>query len=412
MTSVPTSSVRGRKGVRPCVLMLLSNAYDPDPRVRQEALALIRMGCTVRILAWDRDQKASPTEVLEGVHVERVFLASKHGRGNLQVFFYFLLYVKMFWRAFRTSFEVIHCHDLDTLPVGFLLGKVKRTRVVYDAHESFPDMLQGSVHPLVLRAVERLEKFLIRRVDLVITVGEKIRRHFTVNGARRSVVVGNWKRVEEYSRTAEQNLAVRAELAIPDSALAVVCITNLLRDRKIVELLDAVEADPSVYAVLGGKGDLEPLIRERAARNPRIVYVGFVNGADIPRYTCAADIVYYGFDPKNPNASFSAPNKLYEALAAGRALITGNFGEIAEVVRNGECGVVLPEYSSATIGEAITTLKNSELRARFASNARRLGETTMNWTRGEETLFEEYSALLSKPLIMPDSRVSAAEGRP
>jgi glycosyltransferase involved in cell wall biosynthesis len=185
-----------------------------------------------------------------------------------------------------------------------------------------------------------------------------------------------------------------------------------LRDRKIAELLEAVETDPNVYAIVGGKGDLEPLIRLRAARNPRIVYVGFVKGDDIPRYTCAADIVYYGFDPENPNAKFSAPNKLYEALAAGRPLVTGDFGEIAEVVRNGECGVVLPEYSAATVGEAIATLTNPELRARFAANAKRLGETTMNWNRGEETLFEEYSALLSKPLITPDSRVSAAEGRP
>ena len=31
----------------PSVLMLLSNAYEPDPRVRQEALALLRMGCRV-----------------------------------------------------------------------------------------------------------------------------------------------------------------------------------------------------------------------------------------------------------------------------------------------------------------------------------------------------------------------------
>ena len=43
---------------RPTVLMLLTNAYDPDPRVRQEALALVAMGWRVRIVAWDRDAEA------------------------------------------------------------------------------------------------------------------------------------------------------------------------------------------------------------------------------------------------------------------------------------------------------------------------------------------------------------------
>ena len=48
---------------RKTVLMLLTNAYDPDPRVRQEALALIGMGCRVRLLAWDRDLKAPATRM-------------------------------------------------------------------------------------------------------------------------------------------------------------------------------------------------------------------------------------------------------------------------------------------------------------------------------------------------------------
>lgn len=60
------------------ILMLLTNAYDPDPRVRQEALALIGMGCRVRLLAWDRDLKAPAAECMEGVEVERVFLSSTH----------------------------------------------------------------------------------------------------------------------------------------------------------------------------------------------------------------------------------------------------------------------------------------------------------------------------------------------
>jgi hypothetical protein len=144
--------------------MLLTNAYDPDPRVRQEALALVGMGCRVRLLEWDRDLKAPAKECLEGVEVERVYLSSAHGRGTAQLFFYAWLYVKMLWRGLRTSFDVVHCHDLDTLPLGFALGKLKRKPIVYDAHESFSDMLEGSVPRAVQRGLVRLENFLIRRI--------------------------------------------------------------------------------------------------------------------------------------------------------------------------------------------------------------------------------------------------------
>jgi glycosyltransferase involved in cell wall biosynthesis len=391
------------------ILMLLTNAYDPDPRVRQEALALIGMGCRVRLLAWDRDLKAPAAECMEGVEVERVFLPSTHGRGGAQIFFYAWLYLKMLWRGMRTPFDVVHCHDLDTLPLGFLLGKLKRKPIVYDAHESFPDMLEGSVPRTMQRTLVRLENFFIRRIDLLITVGEKLRRHFAERGARRSVVVGNWKRLSDFSRTGQQNREVRRRLGIPDGALAVVCITQLLRDRKIEELLAAIEDRPDVYVILGGKGILKDWIVQSAAANPRILFVGYVSGKQIADYTCASDVVYYGFDPQNPNARFSAPNKLYEALTAGRPLITGDFGEIAEVVREAQCGIVLPEYSAEEIRGALDVLANPHVRNSMSANASRFG-ASLNWEKGEETLHREYSRFL--PGLREPSSTLQAEAFP
>jgi glycosyltransferase involved in cell wall biosynthesis len=386
---------------RATILMLLTNAYDPDPRVRQEALALVEMGCRVRLLAWDRDLKAAPAETIEGVEVERVFLRSAHGRGNAQIFYYAWLYLKMLWRGWQIHFDVVHCHDLDTLPLGFVLGKLKRKPVIYDAHESFPDMLADNVHPAVRGSLVGLENFLIRRINLLITVGEKLRRYFEGRGARHSVVVGNWKRLDDYTLSAEEIRAARLRLGIPQGALVVACITQLLKDRKIEELLEAVDELPGVYAVVGGKGILEPLVKEWAAKNPRVRFVGFVRGKGIPAYTCSADIVYYGFDPANPNARFSAPNKLFEALAAGRPLITGDFGEIAEVVRESGCGIVLPEYSAQEVRTALERLHDAALRNQMAERARDYGRAFLNWERGEEVLYREYSALLPAPLHLP-----------
>ena len=381
--------------------MLLTNAYDPDPRVRQEALALKGMGCRVRLLAWDRDSKASAFECMEGIEVERAFLSSKHGRGTIQLWFYAALYIAMLWRGLRTRFDVVHCHDLDTLPLGFVLGKLKRKPIIYDAHESFTDMLVGNVSPIVLRGLAILETFLIRRIDLLITVGEKLRRHFEEKGARHSVVVGNWKRRTDFIRSDSDNLEIRRKLGIPESALVVVCITQLLHDRKLEELLLTVDHCPNVYVIVGGKGALEQRVKAAAAANPRVIYVGFVSGQEIANLTCASDAVYYGFDPANPNARFSAPNKLYEATAAGRPVITGDFGEIAEVVRRENCGIILPQYSVEEIQRAFTALEDRDLRLSMAVNAARAGRSRMNWEKGNHILYQEYSRLLRYRLKEP-----------
>src|SRR6185295_14013176 len=151
-----------------------------------------------------------------------------------------------------------------------------------------------------------------------------------------------------------------------------------------------MDACPDAWLILAGKGALEELVREWAAKNPRILFTGFASGKDIPAYTCAADIVYYGFDPRNPNARFSAPNKFFEALAAGRPLITGDFGEIADVVRQASCGIVLPEYSVEEIGKALASLRDPNRRSVMANNAKQYGEVAMNWEKGEAILYEEY----------------------
>ncbi|MDX1983182.1 MAG: glycosyltransferase [Bryobacteraceae bacterium] len=393
----------------PSVLMLLTNAYEPDPRVRQEALALTAAGCRVRLLAWDRDLKHPARESMEGVEVERVFLASRHGRGTTQIFFYAWLYLKLLYRGWRTRFDAVHCHDLDTLPLGVALGLLKGKPVIYDAHESFTDMLEGSVHPLVLRLLVRMENLLLRRTGLLITVGEKLRAHFAARGARRTVVVGNWKRQRDFLRTPQENAETLRRLGIPEDALVVACITQLLRDRKIEELLDAVEHCPQVHVIVGGGGVLEPLVRQRAALNPRIHYVGYIGPREIANYTCAAGVVYYGFDPENPNARFSAPNKLFEALAAGRPLITGDFGEIADVVRRADCGFVLEQYSAAAIRQALMALHDTNRRNRLSQNAFNFGRTSMNWEMGEATLRREYSAVLGVELGTGQQRTPNVE---
>ena len=207
------------------------------------------------------------------------------------------------------------------------------------------------------------------------------------------MVVGNWKRLEDFSRTGQQNEEVRRRLGVPDGALLVVCITQLLKDRQIEELLQAAADCPDVYVIVGGKGVLQDMVEQAAKANPRVLFVGFVSGKQIADYTCAGDVVYYGFDPKNPNARFSAPNKLYEALAAGRPLITGDFGEIADVVREAECGIVLPHYTAQEVRKALAVFADENLRRSMASNAKRFGAACMNWGKGEEALYREYSAL-------------------
>ena len=56
------------------VIMVVTNHFNPDPRVYKEAKSLVRNGYEVIIIAWDRVGKYPEKEVMDGVVIKRIKL--------------------------------------------------------------------------------------------------------------------------------------------------------------------------------------------------------------------------------------------------------------------------------------------------------------------------------------------------
>jgi glycosyltransferase involved in cell wall biosynthesis len=390
------------------VLMLLGNAFDPDVRVHTEARSLVAAGYRVTIFAWDRDAKAPCHERVDGIEVERLRVRSTHGRGITQTWFAARVTAAMIVRALRCHIDIVHAHDMDMLPAAYVISRLKRTPLVYDSHEDYAGMLQGSVPGWFANAIRALETMLARRADLLITVGDILRGQFEARGCKRTVVVGNWKRLAEYEASPGIHDEVRSQLAIPRNAIVIAYIAQLGRDRKIVELLEAIRRRPQVHLIVGGAGVQRQAVVDAAAASPNVHYLGIVKPGDVAKYTIAADAVYYGFDVTNPNARYSAPNKLFEALAAGRCLISGRFGEIQHIVAKYDCGVLVEEFSVEELVRALDECSDRDRLERWNSNAARAGKEQYSWERAEATLLAMYAALIGEPRRDERARSHAA----
>jgi glycosyltransferase involved in cell wall biosynthesis len=387
------NSVR-KQGGRATALMLLSNCFDPDPRVYAEARALVEAGYRVVILAWDRDRKVPAMEVVEGIEVERIRIRSTHGRGVFQAVVIPLVELAMIVRGLRISFDVVHAHDFDTLVAGYLLSRLKRKPLVYDSHEDYAGMLHGNIPRPMEALIRRVENWLVRRVNLLITVGETLRQDFERRGAPRSLVVGNWKELRHFRLGQTAGSEVRSELRVPPDALVVCFIANLGHERHIHHLVGAIAQRPLVHLVIGGAGPSAGLVEHAARRYSNIHYLGFVPPKKIGRYTSAADALFYAFDMSSPNARYSAPNKLFEALAGGCALISANFGEIGKILGEHGCGIILPDFSEASICQALDACSDKQRLAIWKRRAAQAGEETYNWSRARERLLNAYEDLV------------------
>ena len=376
------------------VLMLLTNAFDPDPRVYQEAKALVANGYDVTILCWDRDLRAPAHEVIDGIKVERIQVRSTHGRGISQMFFLLLFWVKACFRAYSKKIDVVHCHDFDTLPLGYVLSRQKGAKLTYDAHESYTDML-GNIPAWLKVAIYRAENILLKRTDLLITVGEILRENLAKRGARNTCVVGNWKDPDKFKFPQEILEEEKRRLNILNGQLVVSFIANLGKERRLSQLIEAVKDTPETFLVIGGDGPCRGMIEDAASKYQNIHYLGYVNPQQVPRYTAMSDIVFYGFDPSNPNAKYSAPNKLFEALAAGKPVLTGNFGEIGRIVREEDCGIILADYAPVTIRRALESFLVPEMYTRLSQNAKFAGQR-YSWQEAENCLLKVYSSIYAR----------------
>ena len=373
--------------------MLLPNGFDPDPRVYNEARSLVNTGYSVTILCWDRDVNYEEREVIDGIQIERIFIRSIYGRGSSQLGYLWKFWKEAYKRAIILAPDVIHAHDFNTLPLGYRVGKKLRVPVIFDAHESYHEMLADNVHLLIKWIIASAERFFVKRVDLLITVGSILEEEYKKRGARKTVVIGNWKRLDDFKFSETEIRTAKEELGIPDNKLIISYVGYLVPSRGLLPLIEAVRSDKEVFLVLGGKGKLEDDISEITSELENTLYLGYTKPGRIPLISVLSDVIYYGLEDSSGNNRYSAPNKLFEALAAGKAILTGNLGEIAKIVKEENCGISLDVVYKENLLCAFKKLRKPSFLSEFKRNALLAGKNKYNWSNAKRTLLDAYDKL-------------------
>jgi glycosyltransferase involved in cell wall biosynthesis len=159
------------------VASIVFNSFINDSRVLKEGLSLVHNGYHVEIIA--HGDKGLPSyEENSGLVVRRLAYldrtATKGKVGKLKAYFSF---VKESVKYCKT-FDILHCNDIHTLPIGFIVKKFfnKDTKIVYDAHEYETEM--HGLNGISKIFVQKLERFLIKYVDKVITVSDAIANEY------------------------------------------------------------------------------------------------------------------------------------------------------------------------------------------------------------------------------------------
>jgi glycosyltransferase involved in cell wall biosynthesis len=377
------------------ISMLLSNPFRPDQRVEKEAKSLSHAGHAVTIVCWDRRQQFEPLSESSGFRVERIQdVPTVYGAGAKQ-----LLHTPRFWRSAVRRVraqppDVVHCHDLDTLPAGWWIKRTTGCRLVYDAHEDYPAMMSLYLPGLMNTALSWLERLLLRNVDHTITASTVLADKLRARGIDHVTTIGNFHNLSSYDQISSSDIqSLRARLGISQNDLVVTYIGGFSLNRQLLPLIEAADGMDGVQAFIWGDGHQRQAVEQAAANSDNVRYAGWLASEFVPLHTQMSDVIYYCLREDYPGAAYNAPNTLGHAMAAGRPILANEVGDLGRIVRQTGCGLLLKSVTPTEIRAALETLRDPNLRQQMGKAGRQAAETEYNEAHGDKLLRDIYHRL-------------------
>jgi len=351
----------------------------------REAVSLARAGYDVRIVGTGPHDQ---TESESGVKLISVGPRSKPR-----------LVAAVARAAERESCGIYQCLDPWTLRTG--LGFKRRnpaTKLVYESSEWFPRVwLDRKDRPLPVRwlgwlAVTRLESAACRDADGIIETNATRAARFTRRG-RAPVLVPNYPPLGLLPKPSAERRPWLAWIGLVSRPRGF--------DRLLQALVPVARRFPEVkLRVIGGfdpRDDIEAWTRAFIRTRGIEANVEFLGSLSYPAMFDALRPCFAGLillQPERGNDFTGQPNKLFEFMGSGLAVIASDFQEIAAVLLAAGAGWLVDPRSPDAIGAALTSALADPDSCRARGEAgRRAVVARYHWGVAERALLDLYAKL-------------------
>lgn len=322
------------------VLMALeNNPYPQDPRVRNEATALVNAGYHVSVIC-PRASKQSWHEDIAGVQVFRYPAPPEAHRflGYVWEYAYslvatFALSLLVCWRP---GFDILHAaNPPDTAIFIALIYKLFGKHFVFDHHDLAPEMYavrsNGGGNRIVYQILKWLEKTSCRFADHIITTNESYKSVEMQRGA----VPKEHITIVRNGPTLDRLVAAEPDADLKAKGKIIIGYVGTMASQDGLDyLLRALQALKGMerhdfYCVIVGPGSAVKDLRVLATQlglDEYVWFTGFVPDADLIRYLSTADICVDP-DPSNSFNDRCTMIKMMEYMALGKPVVAFDLPE-------------------------------------------------------------------------------------
>jgi glycosyltransferase involved in cell wall biosynthesis len=308
---------------------------------------------------------------------------------HLLTFISFFFKVLMHTRGIK--FEVIHCHDTLVLPIGYLLKKIKKSKLIYDAHEL--ESNKNGQSKLMSWCTLFIEKKCWKSIDLLISVSESIIKWYQENlGIKKSILVLNSPEIRKSDLSLNKISSVRGnyfhkEFNINNSTLIFLYLGFLTKGRGIEKIIDAFDSDQiNSHVVFVGYGNMKDYILKASKNNRKIHYHEAVKHDEVVKLSRNADVGLCLIEKISLSDYYCLPNKLFEYAFSGLPVLASDFPELKKMVHKFKLGLCC-KIKTRAIEVAIKKIERNPL-PKVDSDL-----SELSWKSQENKLINAYSSI-------------------
>jgi len=283
------------------------------------------------------------------------------------------------WRAVRQARGAQALYTW--VPQSALFGLLFRLPVILEMHD-LPYGRGGPLwHQLFLRLPGRKRLMVITRA-----LQDALDRAYGKHLSPRDVILSpNGIDPERFENLPTPAVA-RRQLNLPEAPTAA-CTGHLYAGRGADLFLELASAVPEARFIWAG-GNPEDVVawKERASGRGNVTFTGFVPNDRLPLYQAAADILLMPYgrvigisSGEGNSAAISSPMKMFEYLAAGRAILSSDLPVFHEVLNERNAVFCPPGDVPAWIAALRSLLNNPAGREALALQAK-IDSRQYSWT--------------------------------
>jgi glycosyltransferase involved in cell wall biosynthesis len=345
------------------VIVSVINDLVSDRRVHRTCTELCHMGFEVLLVG--RRRRRSPAMDSRQYTTKRMKLWFETGP-----LFYFCFNIRLLiLLLFGRKPALLYSNDLDTLLPNFLVSRLRRIPLVYDAHEYFTGVPELTDRPQVQKVWRTIERFTVPKISHMITVNHSIADLYTADYGVRPVVVRNVPSRPDHIST----LPSRDELNLPtETKILIFQGAGINVHRGAEEAVQAIRYLDGVLLLFVGDGDVVETLKQTVSQqglDHKVQFIPRVPMEVLHHYTRLADGGLTLDKDTNINYRYSLPNKLFDYIHAGIPVLASDLPEISRIVNHYNIGLVTSDHDPEILSEAMRTLLfDQQLREQWSEN--------------------------------------------